>query len=46
MYTSQLNIRDINLLKHKYCYLLSQTMDITYGTFILTLMLLKQMIVS
>ena len=38
--------KHINILKYKYCYSLSQTLDITYGTFILTLMLLKQMIVS
>jgi len=26
--------KHINLLKYKYCHSLSQTLDITYGTFI------------
>jgi len=30
----QATYKHINLLKHKYCYPLSQTLDITYDTFI------------
>jgi len=34
MSTNSAKYKHINLLKHKYCYPLSQTLDITYGTFI------------